>query len=206
MSAIRRLAEYFAELPGIGPRQARRIVYSLLTRDLSFAGEMSKLLLELKSEVRTCSSCFQFYQRGKGDSAACPICADRHRDASQLMVVSRDADLETMEKSGAFGGLYFVLGGSVPILEKEPQKRIREREFLAVVEKRASEGALKEIIFAMNANAEGENTADYLRRRMAPLAEKHSLKISTLGRGLSTGSELEYSDKETLRNALKNRQ
>lgn len=205
MSSISRLAERFAELPGIGPRQAKRIVYALLMRDSSFTGEITRLMQALASEVRACTSCFQFFERG-GSNDRCAICRDKGRNTSQLMIVSRDADLETMERSGAFDGLYFVLGGTVPILEKEPHKRIRERELIATIEDRAKSGALKEIIFAMNANPEGENTADHLRRRVAALVEKYDLKSSALGRGLSTGSELEYSDKETLKNALKNRQ
>lgn len=97
-----------------------------------------------------------------------------------------------------------MLGGSVPILEKNPEKRIRQKELLEVVEKRSKDG-LKEIIIALNYNPEGENTLTYLSEILKPLADKNNLKISTLGRGLSTGTELEYSDTETIKNALKNR-
>jgi recombinational DNA repair protein RecR len=109
-----------------------------------------------------------------------------------------------MEKTRSYSGFYFVLGGSVPILEKEPEKAIRERELFEAIEMRSSEG-LKEIIFALNANPEGENTQEYLEHRLRSLKEKYSLTYSALGRGLSTGSELEYADKNTLQNALKNR-
>jgi recombination protein RecR len=99
-----------------------------------------------------------------------------------------------------------VLGGTVPILEKEPERKVRSRELLKTVEKRAKEEGLKEVILAISFNSEGENTAQYIKDILSPLCEKYSLKITLLGRGLSTGTELEYSDSETIKNALKNRQ
>jgi recombination protein RecR len=91
----------------------------------------------------------------------------------------------------------------VPILEPSPESKIRIKELLSMIETR---GDLREIVLAVNANPEGENTGDYVKKMLAPLALKHNIKISMLGRGLSTGTELEYSDAETLKNALKNRQ
>ncbi|MEK9185117.1 MAG: toprim domain-containing protein, partial [Patescibacteria group bacterium] len=119
-------------------------------------------------------------------------------------IVSRDVDLEIIEKSHSFNGKYFVLGGTVPILDKNPETRIRSRELLKRIE--VLDGTLKEIILALNANSEGENTTDYLKSILSPVVTKHSIKISILGRGLSTGTELEYSDSDTIKNALKNRQ
>ena len=122
------------------------------------------------------------------------------------MIVSRDVDFENMEKTGAYDGRYFILGGSVPILEKEPEKRIRIFELLKTIEKKSEGETLKEIIVAMSANPEGENTGDYIKEVTRKLVLQHGITISLLGRGLSTGAELEYADGETLRNALKNRQ
>ncbi len=121
------------------------------------------------------------------------------------MVVPRDIDLENIERTGAYSGKYFVLGGTVPILEKEPEKRIRQKELLGTVSERIKSVKLKEIILAMNLNPEGENTVDYIKKLLASFTLKPKIRISTLGRGLSTGTELEYSDTETLKNALKNR-
>ena len=118
MNPIKKLSDYLAELPGIGPRQAKRIVYYLLTRDARFTGEMSALLSEIKSDVKTCTLCYQFFHKTATESELCPVCRDKSRDRSALMIVARDADLEIMEKSGAWSGLYLVLGGSVPLLEK----------------------------------------------------------------------------------------
>lgn len=206
MNPIHELADLLSKLPGIGPRQSKRIVYSLLTRDPAFLQALSSNILRLREGVGICSSCMRFFQKRANGSDFCSICSDPSRDRSLLMLVSRDIDLDNIERSGAWNGLYFVLGGTVPILEKEPEKAIRQEELLRALESRARSGELKEMVFALNANPEGDNTKDYLERKLVPLFEKFPIKRSTLGRGLSTGSELEYSDKETLRNALRNRQ
>ena len=115
-----------------------------------------------------------------------------------LMIVPRDIDFEAVERSGSYNGHYFILGGVVPILEKEPEKRIRIKELEARINKGKN---LKEIILAMNANIDGENTAEFLKHK----CQRPSLTFSTLGRGLSTGAELEYADPETLKNAFLHR-
>ena len=121
------------------------------------------------------------------------------------MIVSHDVDLEHIEKSSVYKGTYFVLGGVVPILAPKPEERIRSRELIKLIKARAEKGELKEIILAMNITPEGENTEQYLTKTLSPIAEQYSMKISHLGRGISTGTEIEYSDKETLKNALQNR-
>ena len=199
MNSIDKLSEMFAKFPGIGPRQAKRFVYYLLSRSGNYSGELVKAIQDLKSDIAQCSSCQKFFP-SIGGQALCSICSDDTRDGSMLMLVPRDIDLEAVEKSGSYKGYYFVLGGVVPILEKEPEKRIRIKE----LESRINNGKdIKEIILAMNANQDGENTAEYLRQRI----KNHELgiTITTLGRGLSTGAELEYADPETLKNAFLHR-
>ncbi len=205
MDTIKKLTELFSEFPGIGPRQAKRFVYFLLTRQSSYLNEFTDLVKELKKQITVCTSCFRFYAQDSSGSHTCTICRDTHRDPTRLMVVSKDVDFETIEKSKSYDGKYFILGGTIPILDKNPQSRIRSRELLNAVDSRAKNDGLKEIILAMNLNPEGENTEEYVRSILTPLTEQHSLKISILGRGLSTGTELEYSDSETIKNALKNR-
>lgn len=205
MNTLQKLTSLFAEFPGIGPRQAKRFVYFLLTRNQAHLNELAELVTKIKKEIHTCTSCFRFFFQNHSGSDVCEICLSKNRDASILTVVSRDVDFENIEKTGVYNGKYFILGGSVPILEQMPENKIRIKELIKSVEARASEG-LREIVLALNANPEGENTAEYIKKTLTPLAEKFGLKISTLGRGLSTGTELEYSDAETLKNALKNRQ
>lgn len=122
-----------------------------------------------------------------------------------MVIVGRDVDLENIERAHVHNGKYFVLGGGVPILEKEPEKRIRSKELLHIVQSLTEKNELKEIILALNATPEGENTSDYIELFLKQIAEKYHIKISHLGRGISTGTELEYSDADTIKNALKNR-
>ena len=199
MDSLNKLSEYFREFPGIGPRQARRFVYFLLTRSSSHLEDMAKLILDIKKSIRICSSCFRFYPDGK--SSTCLICSDPNRDASQLMIVSRDVDFESIEKSHVYNGLYFILGGAIPILEKEPEKKVRLKE----LKDKIKSNTPKEIILSLNITAEGENTAEFIRQFITSNFPDSSIKISILGRGLSTGSELEYVDAETIKSALENR-
>lgn len=202
MNNIEKLIQIFSHFPGVGPRQARRFVYYLLTRSDGTLNELSKHIGELKNDVVMCQDCQRFYERKNDKTNLCKICSDESRDISTLMIIQRDADLESIEKNGGFNGIYFVLGGSVPILEKEPEKRIRIKELKNFVEKNKN---IKEIILGVNWNPEGENTGDYVVKQLKSLIEDKNIKITHLGKGLSMGTELEYIDQDTLKNALKNR-
>jgi recombination protein RecR len=218
MDSLNKLIERFREFPGIGPRQARRFAYFLLTKNPSYLEELAHLVTDIKKTIRLCSSCYRFYSIGnkslhavhsasaKKDSTSnlCPICLDPSREKNLLMVVARDVDFEAIEKSGTYRGLYFILGGTVPYLEKNPETRIRLRELTAALAK-PDKADLSEIILSLNANPEGEHTAEIVRASLKDLAEKKLTKITILGRGLSTGSELEYTDADTIMNALRNR-
>jgi recombination protein RecR len=167
---------------------------------------LAKNIQDLKNDVVVCDDCRRFFQLSRPDKEEkiCKICANPRRDRSTLMIVERDVDLESVEKNGGFDGLYFVLGGSIPILEKEPETKIRAQELKTFVEGKAKQG-LKEIIIGVNWNPESENTGYFVERFLRPITEYHKIKISHLGKGLSMGSELEYTDPETLKNALRNR-
>jgi recombination protein RecR len=201
---LTKLAELFNRFPGIGPRQARRFVYFLLAAPRSFREELARGILELSKIIHTCTECQRFFSPARG-ATLCPLCADPTRDRSTLMVVEKDVDLENVEKSRGFTGTYFILGGTVPILEKNPEERIHLKKLEGLIAHRAKEG-LTEVVLALSLTTEGESTEEFLKEHLTPLAEKYGFKISTLGRGLSTGLELEYSDPETIKNALKNRQ
>ncbi len=201
MNSIEKLIKIFSEFPGIGPRQARRFVYFLLTRNNGLTEELSKNILTLKNDVVMCSECKRFFEKKHSKATMCNICVDPNRERDKLMILQRDIDLEATEKNSGWNGLYFVLGGSIPILEKEPEKRVRKEELLNYIKKLE----LKEVILAMNFNPEGENTADYVRSLLKDIAKENNIKITSLGKGLSMGTELEYADPDTLKNALKNR-
>ncbi len=204
MNSIEKLIQIFTHFPGIGPRQARRFVYYLLTRNNGAIEELVRNLGSLKDDVVMCADCRRFFEKKHAEARLCSICANPSRDQSMLMIVPRDIDLESVEKNSVWSGVYFVLGGAVPILEKEPEKKIRIPELLEFIEKKAKNG-LKEIIIAMNWNPEGENTGQFVEKLLQEVTEKHKIKVSHLGKGLSMGTELEYADPDTLKNALKNR-
>ena len=192
MNTIEKLSRVFTRFPGIGPRQAKRFVYHLLRDGGMTAHELGVLLAELPHEVKQCGECFR-YHTGR----ACALCSDFTRDEKTLLVVATDADLEAIERSHNWGGRYFVLGGTVPIMEKEPEKQVRTQELLAKAQKENPQ----EIVLAFAANMDGDHTVDYLRNMLA----ETNIKVSVLGRGLSTGSELEYADPATIKSALEGR-
>lgn len=200
MSSIEKLTEIFRKFPGVGPRQARRFVYHLLSRNDNTAVEIIENISKLKNDVAQCKQCQRFYTLKNPGSDICGICADHNREQQILMIVARDVDLDNMEKSRAFNGLYFVLGGNVPILEEKPQTFIRQAELL----ERVKDKSFKEIIIATSANPEGENTFYYVQGLLKK-SLGDAVRITTLGRGLSTGTELEYSDADTIKSAMMNR-
>lgn len=214
MDTLGKLEEIFRHFPGIGPRQAKRFAYYLLTKSDIELAEFSKYILEIKKSVFLCSLCQRFFPIGNKivntEAPICSICSDANRETDTLMIVGRDIDLQAVERSRAYNGLYFVLGGSVPIFDEAPDQKIRQKELLTRLEYMISHGTdgqsgLKEVILATSVNPEGEHTASYVAELLKPFIEKYGFRISTLGRGLSTGTELEYSDTETLKSALQNR-
>lgn len=196
MDKIEELARFFERFPGIGPRQAKRFVYHLLSAAQVDRQKMSEIIASIGSDVRQCSECMRF---SNGTGKVCTYCADASRDSSLLLIVEKDQDLSAVERTGTYKGKYFVLGG---VLTLSGKGVIREKELLRLIEIRTKEG-LSEVVLALSATSEGENTADHLRNALSPY--RGSIKLTLLGRGLSTGSELEYSDKETLTSALMNR-
>ncbi len=197
MDSIDELARAFARFPGIGPRQAKRFVYHLLAIPAAERAALAERVTALNANVHQCPACLRFHtQNTKG---VCRYCSDTTRDDALLMLVEKDQDLSAVERAGTYKGRYFVLGG---VLTLSGKGAIREKELLNTLQGRLDKG-LKEIVLALSATSEGEHTADHVRELLAPYRDQ--LTISLLGRGLATGSELEYSDAETLRAALSNR-
>ena len=198
MISLVKFAELFEKFPGVGKRQAKRFVYFLLRKNSGYSSELSSAILNLKKNIRLCEESFQFFYSEIGQTLS-PIARDENRDDSKIMIVEKDSDLENIERMGVYNGKYFVLGGSIPVLSKEPTQYIRETELLRIIEKKKD--ILGEIILALSVNPQGENTLEYLQKKL----EGFGVKISILGRGLSTGTELEYSDKDTFLSAFENR-
>ena len=199
MSPIDRLSALFEKFPGIGPRQARRFVQYLLVISPAVRQEFAEQVRALGTQTAQCKKCYRWFpvkQKPSNGASTCDICMDEHREKSILFVVEKDADIDNVERSN-YKGLYFVLGGIIPLAAEEPEKHIRMRELL----KRAETEKPAEIILGLSATTEGDHTREILAEKLRGLS-----KISSLGRGLSTGSELEYADPDTIASALSSRQ
>ena len=203
MNPLDRLTALFEKFPGIGPRQAGRFVQFLLSSSPAVRRELIDAVQSLGGSVRQCSECMRYFS---GKEKACGICTNPQRDHHSLAVVASDSDLAALERSGTFRGQYFVLGGTVSLItsEKRPSTggALRIKQLLASLPDRMKAG-LNEIILAFPANPEGDATTVRVREEI--LSANKDIKITALGRGLSTGSELEYADPETIKNALESR-
>ncbi len=191
------LVNQIAEFPGIGPRQAKRIVQFLLFAGAPFREKLAKLIEKAGALAIPCVRCFKYDDRR--DSGLCTLCSDTSRDVNVLMVVEKDIDIEGIENSGAYHGSYFVLGGLLTMTQRKNSRTIRSKELLAHIQK----SPMQEVIFALSTTPEGDYTARELVKEIEGI--KPEVKGTLLGRGLSVGAEIEYADAETLRSAFKNR-
>ncbi|MCC6323970.1 recombination protein RecR [Candidatus Nomurabacteria bacterium] len=203
MDPINLLSTMFKEFPGIGERQAKRFVYFLLHKNPQYVKSLGDAILSIKNQIKQCTECYLFFQ--STNNSVCETCRHKETDHTTLLVVEKDADFESIKRSRTYKGMYFILGGLVPVVTKETPNFVRTKELINTIEKRAKDDGLKEVILGLSINPQGEHTDMYLRELINPLKDKYYIKISTLGRGLSTGTELEYSDSETIKNALRNR-
>jgi len=201
MDPIQRLSDLFEKFPGIGPRQARRFVQYLLSEQPSYRTSLADAIRFLGSQTSQCKTCFRWFVKTPRSLAQCSICSEVSRDKRILFIVEKDADIENVERSG-FTGLYFVLGGTIPLASEDPERFIRLRELLSRVTSEAQE--LQEVILGLSATTEGDHTRLLIQEKLLPLSQG-SFKLTSLGRGLSTGSELEYADPDTIQSALQSR-
>ncbi|HEC93967.1 MAG TPA: recombination protein RecR [Candidatus Kaiserbacteria bacterium] len=194
--SMEQLVREFERFPGIGPRQAKRFVYYLLATSAQARATLSTLVERVGEEVKQCALCQRFQSGGR---EMCSICADKSRDKTSLLLVEKDQDIIAIEKTHLYKGHYFVLGG---VLTLSGKGVIREDFLVRLIKQKVKEG-LSEIIMALSATSEGEHTSDYVRTLLAPY--RTHVRISVLGRGLATGTELEYTDEQTLSGAILNR-
>ncbi len=184
------------KLPGVGPRQAARFILSLLEKDESELRELGLAISNLKKDIRTCKECFNVSENG-----LCHICSDPKRDRTKLMVVEKITDLEPVEKTGLYKGLYHVLGGAIDPLNNNSPETLKFRELIRRTDELSKDKNI-EMIIATNPTTTGETTALYIKELVK---NKKDLTLTRLGRGLASGSNLEYADELTLKNALEYR-
>ena len=201
MDTLKKLQELFKRFPGIGERQAMRFAYFLATADEGYTRALMETIADLKANVKRCTRCFALSE--KIINGKCGVCSDPKANKNQLLVIEKDADRERFIKSKTYNGSYFVLGGLAPAIEKDVASHIRTTQLLELVSKEIPTG-LSEIILALSATPDGERTNALLKVAFSKQYGEN-IKISVLGKGLSTGTEIEYSDADTLSNALQSR-
>lgn len=192
---IQKLIDLFSKFPTVGPRTAARFVFYLMHKPKEELEELINSIVNLRKNIKICPLCQNPYEK---ETELCSICSDSRRDKSLLCIVSNETDLQALEKTKKYQGLYFILGGTVSRLKKADIEKLKIKE----LEKRLrNDQEIREIILALNPTTEGEATTLYLERLLKPLNKK----ITRLGRGLPLGGELEYADEETLTSALESR-
>jgi recombination protein RecR len=189
VSAIDDLATELARLPGIGRKTALRLIYHLLKQPSDQSRRLADALVVLGERVKPCEQCYNLTEQ-----ALCDICRDPRRDPALICVVEEASDIGAIERAGEFRGTYHVLGGRISPLDGVGPEDLR---IVQLVE-RAGGGAVREVIVATNPSLEGEATALYVQRQLAPLGPT----VSRIARGLPVGGDLEYADGVTIAQAL----
>ncbi len=182
----------FAKLPGIGKKTALRLALFLLKKSVEDVELFGNSLIELRRHIKHCKIC-----RNISDHDTCEICADQTRDASQICIVENIKDVLAVENTRQYNGLYHVLGGLISPMDGIGPDTLEIDSLIA----RLREGATKEIILALSATPEGDTTNFYIFRKIGTLP----VTISTIAKGVSVGSELEYADEITLGRSIRNR-
>lgn len=190
--AVQELIDELGRLPGVGPKSAQRIAFHILSADPADVEALAAALRTVKEKVHFCTICGNI-----AESDTCRICADPKRDVTIICVVEEPKDVIAIEKTREFRGRYHVLGGSINPIEGVGPDDLRIRELM----QRLSDSTITEVILATDPNLEGEATATYLARTIAPLG----IAVSRLASGLPVGGDLEYADEVTLGRAFQGR-
>jgi len=190
---VTRLIEEFSRLPGIGPKTASRLTFYLLRAPTEQTMALGEAVRQLKERISFCEVCYNITE-----TSPCPICRDEHRDRTQICVVEEPLDVLALERTRAYRGLYHVLHGAISPVEGIGPDELRIAELLG----RLRVGGINEVILATNPSLEGEATAMYLERQLAPF----KIRVTRLARGLPVGGDLEYADEITLARAIEGRQ
>ena len=192
-NALERLVEQLRRLPGIGSKSARRLAYHLVEMPQEEVDSLVNTIVEAKGATRHCSICFNLSAQDP-----CEFCSNPNRDQTTIMVVETSRDVIALERSGDYKGLYHVLEGALSPLEGIGAEDIRVKELIA----RLRDGVVQEVILATDPDIEGEATALYLARLLAP----SGIKVTRIARGVPVGGDIEYADELTLGGAVVNRQ
>jgi recombination protein RecR len=189
---VQDLIDELGRLPGIGPKSAQRIAFHILAADPDDIRKLADILIEVKSKVKFCETCFNV-----SEDDQCRICRDPRRDGTAICVVEESKDVVAIERTHEFRGRYHVLGGAISPIDGIGPGDLKIRELC----ERLADGTVGEVILATDPNLEGEATATYLSRLLLPMG----VKVSRLASGLPVGGDLEYADEVTLGRAFEGR-
>ena len=189
---VQELIDELGRLPGVGPKSAQRIAFYLLQADDDQPRRLAQVLLEVKERVKFCEVCYNVTEEDR-----CNICRDARRSQTTICVVEESKDVQAIERIREFRGLYHVLGGAISPIEGIGPDNLRIKELMS----RLADPNIQEVIIATDPNLEGEATATYLTRMLAPLG----ITVSRLASGLPVGGDLEYADEVTLGRAFEGR-
>ncbi|MFH1286220.1 MAG: recombination mediator RecR [Candidatus Magasanikbacteria bacterium] len=191
---IEQLIKAFSALPSVGRRTAERFVFYLLKSGKKPVAELTLALKNLTENIKSCDECWNF-----SDSSPCSACSNPSRDKSTICVVGQSQDVQTLEKTGEYKGLYHVLRGTIRTEAENAMKFLKIDELLT----RVRNNEIQEVILALSPDIHGETTMMFLEQKLRN--QKTDLKVTRLARGLPMGSDLQYADEITLGSALKNR-
>lgn len=186
------LIDELGRLPGIGPKSAQRLAFHILQAEPADVRRLAEVLVSVKERARFCSTCGHVTEEEQ-----CRICRDPRRDPHSLCVVEESRDVIAIERTAEYRGRYHVLGGAISPIDGIGPDDLRIRELM----QRLADGQITEVIIATDPNLEGEATATYLARMLAPLG----LEVTRLASGLPVGGDLEYADEVTLGRAFAGR-
>ncbi len=188
------LIEAFSKFPGIGEKSAQRFVFYLLRQPPQELIKIAKSIMNLRDSIVVCSSCYNYTDR-----TPCALCANPSRDHTILCIVAYSHEVNALERTGEYRGVYHVLGGNINILDGVTPDKLKIKELVERI--RDSKKKIQEIILAFNPDLEGESTTLYLSK----LLKQYPLRITRLARGLPRGADIEYADEVTLGDAVKSR-
>lgn len=188
----------FAKLPGIGKKSALRLVLHLLKQHENDVEQFSEVIAKMRNEIKFCQRCFNV-----SDGDVCSICANSMRKQEIVCVVENIRDVIAIESTQQFNGIYHVLGGVISPLDGIGPDQLNIESLIHRVQKEKTE----EIIFALNPNIQGDTTIYYIQKKISAAlnSNPHSVRITTIARGIAFGGELEYADEMTLARSLQNR-
>ncbi|MEK7648825.1 MAG: recombination mediator RecR [Patescibacteria group bacterium] len=193
-SIMQSLIEAFSKFPGIGEKSAQRFVFYLLRQPPQELIKIAKSIMNLRDSIVVCSSCYNYTDR-----TPCALCANPSRDHTILCIVAYSHEVNALERTGEYRGVYHVLGGNINILDGVTPDKLKIKELVERI--RDSKKKIQEIILAFNPDLEGESTTLYLSK----LLKQYPLRITRLARGLPRGADIEYADEVTLGDAVKSR-